>query len=515
MAQNVNLDALIVREDFEVIGVHNPDYSLNCTLDLNKLRRGEFFYSVLRKPDFQRETNEWSIGTVVELIESFLEGDLIPSVILWKNGDNVIFALDGAHRLSALIAWVCDDYGDGEISRKFYNNIIPDEQIKIAQKTRKWVKRVIGTYLDHCDALVYPEKYNERIIKRAKALGSLALDLQWVRGDASKAEIAYFKINKKSCKINAVEMQILLSRRTPNAIAARAIMRAGNGHKYWSKFTKENQLKIEDIAVEINHILFEPQIGDRKIITLELPMGGINYSNSGLAVVFNSINVIMGERIDILDDTGEMTINVLMRCRKVLEILNSNKTYSLGLHPAVYFYSQRTGGYQISCFMAMLDFILYLQEENLFMEFTRVREKFEEMMVQYYYFIEQTISKYGSGGKSYRHISDLYQLILELIRKDKDIDSVAKEITNTKGFRYIRYEKKEVEKVGLNFSNTDKNQAFMKQAIEATMKCPICEGYIHRNAMSCDHVIRKCDGGEGVAENAQITHPYCNCFYKH
>lgn len=515
MAQNVNLDALIVREDFEIRGEHNPNISLNSTLDLNKLRHGEFFYSVLRKPDFQRETNEWSVGMIEELIESFLEGDLIPSVILWKNGDNVIFVLDGAHRLSALIAWVCDDYGDGEISRKFYNNVIPEEQIKMAQKARNKVKKAIGTYKEHCEALMYPDRYNNNIVKRARALGSLALDLQWVRGDASKAERAYFKINQKSCKINTIEMKILLSRETPNAIAARAIIRAGNGHKYWSKFSTLTQAKIEEIAMEINHILFEPQVAIGKMTTLELPMGGTNYSNAALAVVFNSINVIVDEETDVTDEDGEMTVDVLRRCKKVLEIVNSNMNYSLGLHPALYFYSIRTGGYQISCFMAMLEFVLYLEKENLFMEFTKVREKFEELIIEYYYFIEQIITKYGSGPRSYKHISKLYQRALELIMQDNDIDNVAKEIAHSEGFEYIRYEKIEVGKRGLNFSKIDKNQVFIKQAIEVTMKCPICGGYIHRNAISCDHITRKCEGGVGIVANGQITHPYCNCFYKH
>ena len=43
------------------------------------------------------------------LIESFLDGELIPAVILWQSATH-IFVIDGGHRLSALLAWAHDDY---------------------------------------------------------------------------------------------------------------------------------------------------------------------------------------------------------------------------------------------------------------------------------------------------------------------------------------------------------------------------------------------------------------------
>ena len=77
-------------------------------------------YLTLRKPDFQRETASWEPQVVADLIGSFLDGDLIPSIILWRSPDTGnIFVIDGAHRLGALIAWVQDDYGDKELSRTF------------------------------------------------------------------------------------------------------------------------------------------------------------------------------------------------------------------------------------------------------------------------------------------------------------------------------------------------------------------------------------------------------------
>ena len=47
--------------------------------------------------------------------------------------------IDGSHRLSSLAAWVNDDYGDGIITKNFYEGVIPEEQIETVDKTRKLI----------------------------------------------------------------------------------------------------------------------------------------------------------------------------------------------------------------------------------------------------------------------------------------------------------------------------------------------------------------------------------------
>lgn len=54
----VNLDALIPREDFEVQEIINSGKKKE-TLSIEDIKHDSFFFSNLRKPDFQRETNEW------------------------------------------------------------------------------------------------------------------------------------------------------------------------------------------------------------------------------------------------------------------------------------------------------------------------------------------------------------------------------------------------------------------------------------------------------------------------
>lgn len=113
--QTVVLDALIPREDFEIVSdIGNGGNTRNkTTLSIEDLKYDSFFFAALRKPIFQRETNEWDPKKICAMIESFVDGELIPAIILWRNQSGYIFVIDGAHRLSSLGAWINDDYGDG------------------------------------------------------------------------------------------------------------------------------------------------------------------------------------------------------------------------------------------------------------------------------------------------------------------------------------------------------------------------------------------------------------------
>ncbi|MEO6837956.1 MAG: DUF262 domain-containing protein, partial [Ginsengibacter sp.] len=106
----VNLDALIKREDLYIAKDDNtdlqekPEYKeLRIDSDLNPTK--SWFFKTLKKADFQRETSEWKPERIVGLIKSFIDGDIIPSIILWNwKGSN--FIIDGGHRLSAIVAWI-------------------------------------------------------------------------------------------------------------------------------------------------------------------------------------------------------------------------------------------------------------------------------------------------------------------------------------------------------------------------------------------------------------------------
>lgn len=85
--KNVNIDALIAREDFEAADETTNTASKISTLSVNDLKEGSgLFLASVRKPDFQRETADWDIDKIVRFIKSlFQQGKFSPSFFLWSN----------------------------------------------------------------------------------------------------------------------------------------------------------------------------------------------------------------------------------------------------------------------------------------------------------------------------------------------------------------------------------------------------------------------------------------------
>jgi hypothetical protein len=132
MMPNVVLDAMIKRADFAQ-ETEDKSIELFDKFDITKIQPKAPVINMLRKPDFQRETNHWSPDQIAEFIQSFANGQLIPSLILWKSNSHV-FVIDGGHRLSALRAWVENDYGDGPISQAFFGGDVPTAQKRLLSK---------------------------------------------------------------------------------------------------------------------------------------------------------------------------------------------------------------------------------------------------------------------------------------------------------------------------------------------------------------------------------------------
>lgn len=509
----VNLDALIAREDFEVEEVISSGKKKE-TISIEDIKADSFFFTNIRKPDFQRETNEWDGEKVSELIRSFIAGDLIPAIILWRSAGGYLFVIDGSHRLSALAAWVNDDYGDGQASKIFYDGIVPDEQLGVAQETRKLVDKAIGSYADYRLALTHPEKVRPEIVRYAKNLGALAIQLQWVEGDARKAESSFFKINQQAAPIDKTELRLLEDRRKPNSIAARAIIRSGKGHKYWSLFSPATQTSIQELASEINDILFSPRL-QTPIKTLDLPIAGKLYSAQTLPLIVDMINIVANQDNKTDDETGNATIVVLKNVRKVAYLLNSNNPSSLGLHPAVYFYSQE-GRHKTASFLAITDFIANLSQKGKINNLIQVRSQLESFILEFDYLIQQINRKYRTAQASYPHISKFFGCVIDALKTGKSDSDIINTIQSTDHFRYLSLQKPAAMR-GANskkFDTEAKSAVYLREVLKTAPKCKICGGHIHRNSISIDHVNRRRDGGSSSPDNGQLTHPYCNTGYK-
>jgi hypothetical protein len=514
----VNLDAMIKREDFALTeseaaetyetihGIGIRDFTSNGVIGIG---------SILRKPDFQRETNHWGPEQVVSLLECFVNGDLIPSVILWKS-PAYLFVIDGGHRLSALKAWIEDDYGDGHISTAFFGQQLSTEQKKNANKVRLAVNNKVGSWA-HFLAKYQDQNLDPVERKKVNTIATRSLPIQWVLGGADKAESSFFKINTKGTPLDEIEELLLKNRNKPIAIAARAIIRAGKGHKYWSSFKEKNINNIENVSSTLHTTLFDPEI-KKPIKTLDLPLGGPKGLRTALATLIDLILIAtrnqQGEpkKIETTgdDETGEGTIEVLKKALNLVSRVTGNDKGSLGLHPAVYFYGP-TGRHSAPLFMGTMTLIARKLSENnkqFFKDFTEIRSKLEDVLIENKDLIATVLLKHIS----YKRVDVYANLIDKLIanlQDNIDIDQILIVKNADLEGKVIVGAPNTTKNV--NFSDEIKSETFIKTALNTAIKCSICNGYLDiEKSVSYDHIMRVQDGGVGEAENCSLTHPYCN-----
>lgn len=529
MASNtVTLDALIPREDFAVESAARPTSSVD---KINVLHLEEhFFGSLLRKPDFQRETNQWTPTKVAELVRAFLDLDLIPAVILWRSG-SYYFVIDGAHRLSALMAWIHDDYGDRQKSVDYFGGRVSDEQRKIAERTRRLVNKTVGgSYAEYAahrkNLAAAPDAMKQRLIN----LGDNSIIAQWVPAtDATTAENSFFKINQAATPIDATEKRILKARRSASAIAARAITHAGTGHKYWSAFDKEARTSIERQGQEIFHALYDPPLGGKPLTTLDVPVAGRGYN--ALPFVFDLVNYV--NDVDVADTTakkelvkehlpddpdGSQTISYLKVVQKRLSRITGDLPCALGLHPIVYFYT-RSGSFQPTAFLATSLFIEELAKAKKLIAFTEVRAKLEGFLIDHKEALSLLTHKYGSGVRSLPWIKIYMERVLNGFWSGKTARAIQAEFASDPDWAFLTVPRPSgihaaTDKEKKAFNANTKTAAFFASALPSALKCAICGSLVHKNSLQFDHKHRASDGGNADVSNAQVTHPFCNSTYK-
>lgn len=525
MATNVvNLDALIPREDFFIEGGGDrPGSSGQERIDIHHLDN-HFFATRLRKPDFQRETADWTPDKVVDLIRSFVDAELIPAVILWSAG-NFSFVIDGAHRLSALLAWVLDDYGDNRKSLDYFGGRVSDDQRRIADRTRKLVKASVGSYGEYVGARNNPSALPPPMQIRYNNLANQYVTAQWVPTvDREVAEKSFFKINEAATPINPTEKKILRSRKSASAIAARAVTRAGTGHQYWSPFDSVKQTRIKELGKSIYQALYEPPIDEGPVRTLDLPVAGKGYN--ALPFVFDLINQVNkvtvpdGKRKSepgLPEETdGVETIHYLEKTNKLIERITGDQSSSYGLHPVVYFYS-RTGAFQPSAFFATSRFIDGIISSGRVREFLATRAKFEAFLLHHKEHVSLTVHKFGAGERSVPQLVLYLSSVLLAFQTGKTGEEILAQFSEDPNFQYLlpakppllRSPSEESEKK-TGFNKGTKSAAFINTAVAGAPKCGLCGAMVHKNSMHIDHKHRVREGGGNHFENAQITHPICD-----
>ncbi|HEY1790616.1 MAG TPA: DUF262 domain-containing protein [Verrucomicrobiae bacterium] len=522
----VNLDALIKRADLNVSpkSQQSQDNRPNQGgLYLEMLKQGHTFFSALKKPDFQRETCSWGPEQIINMIANHLDNELIPSVILWRNELNEIFVIDGAHRMSALIAWVNDDYGNGPISQEFFGKQnISDGQREMDAATRALIEEKLWPYSKLASILSSDKPKWESSLqkKRANAIGTVPVSVQPLGGLAKDAEEAFVRINQGGVRISPTEAAIIRKRDKPEGIAARALLRAGSGYAYWKKCKPEDQLKIVDLAKEIDAMLYEPESNDE--IYSAIPMAGKRYTVDALGFLFHLIQVanqLLPKTSSLspkqktpklnVRDLGQTTVQYLARIRDLLARIFSKRKGSLGLHPAVYCRSA-TGRFQPSAFYAQIQLVQRLETEvDGFHEFVEIRESFEEFLVKNKSIVNEIVRGKGASTKSLKTLSEIYLLIYDKFKEGNAYDDVRKLVFNDK--RFSKYLTQELPLEGQGkFSQEAKAAINLRLELENAPRCPECRARMHLLASTADHIEPREKGGSSHSQNGARMHPFCN-----
>ena len=296
------------------------------------------------------------------------------------------------------------------------------------------MNKTVGSYQDY---LAYRQRHEKAPSEMERRLSNLSVNsiiAQWVPAtDAESAEKSFFKINQAATPIDPTERRILKARRSASAIAARAIIHAGTGHRYWIIFDKEKQQTVETAGRAIYQALYDPPLSSMPLTTLDVPVAGRGYN--ALPFIFDLVNQANG--LNIADTTtrreieeelpadsdGNTTIAYLNAVQIRVEKITTDDAGSLGLHPVVYFYT-RSGAFQPIAFLAMSNVVEDLAKRRKLMNFTRVRRDFEEFIIIHKEAVSLLIHKFGSGGRSLPWLEKYYITILEGLWAGKSIDDV-------------------------------------------------------------------------------------------
>lgn len=454
----------------------------------------------------------------MQLIESFVNNELIPAVILWSSKQHV-FVIDGGHRLSALRAWIEDDYGDKQISVQFFGPDISDSQKKAAKATRKLIEQRVGSYQYLKGLFSGGAKGEDDHTRRATNMARRSIKVQWVEGNAEKAESSFYKINTQGTPLDNVEELLIKNRHRSIAIAARSIIRAGTGHKYWTMFKLTEQAKLEELAKQIHHLLFEPET-QTPIKTLDMPLGGSAGVRTALELLITYVILAIRnqegdpKKIEDVpeDQTGELTINVLKAVLRLTTRISGNKDGSLGLHPAVYFYGP-SGRHSAVLFMGIAQLFAEKLANNTHTEFfkifTRARKKMEPFLIAQKKLIA-LIAQQTRSSKRTDVIATLFEYMATEFGNGRE---VTRETLVSKSGLQVEVVLSESQNgsSAIRFSDETKSAAYIRQKLAAELRCPECGGYLDpAKSVSYDHKVRIADGGVGGDDNCQLMHPFCN-----
>lgn len=509
----------------------------------------------LRKPDFQRATAAWTPEDCVSLLEVVLAEGIVPSVIMWQSPDKCWYVLDGGHRVSVVLAWLGDDWGDKLSPDVYMDKELEDKYKEAAKRVRKLLKeKGICTFAEYSEASeVYENAQNaydgegsdnvfgidNEIAKRGllyRAIDStIGFPLQWVGGDYKNAENSFLNINKSGRKLTDWERRLVENRNSSLARIVMSLNHTPSAQYCWPN-KQPQRSTILDYVTQLHKLLFEPPY-DSKFQTVEQPLlvESRTEPDKKPAYIAELLTIVKGEKGQepqteklLKSDRSATELELLKNGEKVLrESIDicthltgaSTQPQSLSLVPALYFYAD-SGKHMRSLLYGFVYWLFYGKEEaHVFARkllFSAHRQAFEQILTERRKSVVNALSrKVGSGSEVTGQMAKYYNRLLNLLIKhnsditsigfiteyDEYVSRITKEDTSSRSSR------------GKNrvFTNTQKAAITRLSLLESLPLCPICGGKLNPSqGKQFDHTLEYSKGGATVTENGRLTHPFCN-----
>lgn len=511
----------------------------------------------LRKPDFQRRTWSWTAENCVSLLDSIVNEQVVPSIIMWASPDNEFdYVLDGGHRISVVLAWLNNDWGD-KLPIDGYRDKEEERLIKqAANEVRSLVKIKIGSIEDFKEAdaeftkAILEEKaprlvldiktFNRGFFYQRLKRGDVGFHILWVVGDYEKAEQSFLKINKGGKPLSEWETTVVESRHSSLIRTVMSLSSISSASHYWhtkdldDESTEANKGKIDEILTGINKlhdILFLPTY-ETPIRRLQQPLmvpydietkplwlsqlltiieGGKGRESETRKLIDRDKNaeseVIISHGQELVDDALETLSHLIGPSPK-----------SLALVPALYFYTD-TGRYVRSLLYGLLYWLNSGSTEDVLTRkrvFSIHRAVFEQVLLDNKEDVITGITrKTGSGQEVTSQTAQYYQGLLELLVEHKDdldrkafaegYSTLTKKLTNKASKVKISSGKSRL------FTTSQKSAVVLDNFFFNPNCCGICGGMLDPSMdLQHDHIVEYAKGGKTLHENQRLVHPFCN-----
>ena len=519
-------------------------------------------HHLLRKPDFQRATWAWTPEDCVELLDTILQEQVVPSVVMWLSPDQYQYVLDGGHRISVLLAWIRNNWGDSIPNDEFKDDALARDSRLAAKRVRELLRsRSIGSFEDYISANARYTQIKDsngvpdleldstsleyaRLVRRWSAV-EFGFPILWVKGDRQKAEESFIKINKSGRRLSDWETKLVENRSSSFARVVMSTAHVYDADHCWPinpqdiSSDKPSRDKVKDILLKVQQLhdllftpVFESPVRDPRQPLVATPYAKPEMKPAYMAEILTITEGKRGQKPEteklIAKDRVAPVPQIISNGQKlvtnaidVIGNIYGNSPRSLGLMPLVYFYS-RQGVYVRSLLYGMIYWLNHGSENKEVLERKRLfcvhRRAFEEIIIRDKDIIISRIARrIGSGPEVTYPTARYYDGLLRLLITHSDnIASI--EFQEEHSLLIETLDKKqeggaeiEVESKDRIYRGQNRTAVHVKEFMDTFVICEICGGrYFPGLFTQVDHVQMHSQQGKTVLSNARNTHPFCN-----